>query len=374
MRTIYDIISDKLAGEEMTCEEQALLSQWLEASPENRAYAETLSGLKAHNLPKDSESGADEQFRKIRDRVAILRRRGRRLRTARWSAAAAVALLAVSSALFLLRREDTPAEERKQITLTLSGGESVILDGSPGALAMIGADNIMTGEDNTLVYNTSSVQGQVVFHKLSIPRGMEHKLKLSDGTLIYLNSDTEIRYPTVFAGGTREIALSGEAYFEVAGNRENPFIVHIGDLAVKVTGTSFNIRAYPGEPTAAMTLEEGAVQFIAGGEAWDITPGVQAIYDNRTGQTELRDVDTRYYTSWKDGYYLFDDMSLEEIMNILAVWYDLDVRFADDGAREIRFGGRFRRYDDIEYLLEKFGYTGMVEFVIEGNRVTITKK
>jgi ferric-dicitrate binding protein FerR (iron transport regulator) len=141
-----------------------------------------------------------------------------------------------------------------------------------------------------------------------------------------------------------------------------------------VLGTSFNVNAYPDRETVMTTLVEGRVRVECGDREYEIHPGTQVIYHRETGEATAREVDVEMYTSWKDGYYIFEGMPLEELMNTFARWYNLRVAYASESVKTIAFSGNLRRYDDVVPLLKKLEYTRDVEFIIEGNLVTIKKK
>lgn len=370
MKSIEEIISDRLAGNKPTYEEEQLLNEWLGSSADNRAYYGLLSEIR-------DQPGLE--FGKIERLVAAKKARKRLLR---YSAVAAIALLILSGSLCIFSKLNDAGNDvlpsiahgAPKAILTLSSGETVLLGGCTDKIIVSDDNYNIETDENSLTYSPLDTGGQIKYDKLTIPCGGEYTLKLSDGTRVYLNSLTEIRYPANFSGQTREVYLSGEAYFEVESNPQNPFIVHIGDLSVRVTGTSFNINAYPERQMVTTTLEEGAVQLIDSEHTFEISPGMQATYDKATGHTELAKVNTKYYTCWKDGYFHFDNAELEEIMSTLAMWYDFNVVYLDDMVRVDRFTGRFKRYDDISYLLKRFEETNEVKFSIEENTITVGSK
>ena len=147
-----------------------------------------------------------------------------------------------------------------------------------------------------------------------------------------------------------------------------------GEIDVRVLGTAFNVNAYPERETVAATLVEGSVQvnYKAGQQV--IRPGMQLVYDKQNGKAEVSAVDTEVYTSWKDGYYYFKREPLENIMEVLSRWYDLNVFYHNQDLKRMEFGGRLKRYDDISYLLKKMEETQDVEFIIKGNTITVQRK
>ena len=235
---------------------------------------------------------------------------------------------------------------------------------------------LIKNESHTLIYNSDSVTSvNVQYNTLTLPRGTEYNIVLADGTKVYLNADSEIRYPVTFVDNKREVELKGEAYFVVAKNEQQPFLVRVNDqISVRVLGTSFNVTAYPDQKRIVTTLEEGSVQVEYGEKSVNITPGEQAVYDKKNGYLKVKEVDTQLYTSWKDGYYKFSNATLEEIMETLTLWYDLNVFYVNPEVKNLEFTGRLKRYDDVKGLFKKFEDTGLVQFCLKGNNVVINKK
>ena len=188
---------------------------------------------------------------------------------------------------------------------------------------------------------------------------------------MFLNSGSEIRYPEAFGEGRREVFLKGEAWFEVAKDSEREFWVRTGMMDVKVLGTSFNVNAYEKLGKVAMTLVEGSVEVACVGKSFRIVPGEQFVYDKNSREADVRMVDTEQYTSWKDGYYKFRQTTLEEIMTTLSIWYEVNVFYQNESAKQVEFTGKVKRYEDIRVLLDKFEQTENVTFDIKGNNVFI---
>ena len=182
--------------------------------------------------------------------------------------------------------------------------------------------------------------------------GMEYTLTLSDGTIVYLNAESEINFPVSFKGEQRIIELSGEAYFVVAKDEKHPFVVKTPDLSVKGLGTSFNLRAYGNEKNVVTTLAEGKVQVFDGQKFRDITPGEQVVYEKETKNMQVKQVDVSRYTAWRDGKFIFRNERLEDIMMYLARWYNVQYKFMDDKVKDIRIGAKLNRYSDMSPIIE----------------------
>lgn len=225
---------------------------------------------------------------------------------------------------------------------------------------------------------TTALQKEVnsqELNKLNIQPGAEFCLTLSDGTRVWLNSDTQLKYPTVFRGKTRRVWLTGEAYFEVAKDAEHPFYVSTGQVDVRVYGTQFNVNTrYRGK--IATTLVKGAVAVIPDGiqKETKLTPGYTAEYDPQTRGIEINDKDIQLYIGWKKGTYHFDDISLQDFFDEMSHWYDIHVIFKDEEIKSESFSGIISRSTSLRQLLNMLEKTNYVGFKINGNTVEIRKK
>ena len=177
---------------------------------------------------------------------------------------------------------------------------------------------------------------QPVYHCLEVPRGGEFSFLLPDSTTVFLNAESRLRFPDRFVPGSERIVyLSGEAYFDVKRDPRSPFLVCLEHSAVKVTGTSFNVKAYPDDTNEATTLISGTVSMgIGTTEQWIVLkPGEQGYYDATRKTLLQQTVDVNYYTAWKDGMFRFRDVRLEEIMRVVERWYDMTVVYEDESAK-----------------------------------------
>ncbi len=260
--------------------------------------------------------------------------------------------------------------------LVLNDGESVALD-SPDDLLLKEKDGTTIQKTEGLLNYTKPVQKLTkvpLFNTISIPRGGEYNLILADGTRVFLNAMSKFKYPVQFTGTTREVELTGEAYFEVT-HSGTPFIVKTNGMDVEVMGTSFNVNAYENTGKVVTTLVEGKVKIeskgpVAGSRL--LYPDEQAVFDLTDHRVDVNKVDVNLYTAWKEGKFIFYDTRLEDIMNTLTRWYSADVIFSDPEAKELHFSGSIDRYGDIQQILEIIQSTNKVE--IEINKTTILFK
>lgn len=317
----------------------------------------------------------------VEQRLREAKRRRRRLRRVmrRWSYAAAVVLAAAVAGAFFLKR-DLP--QQSSLPAELAWGQVPVLvmpDGERRALPQNDTTVLWQEQEGDIHIDSRTLimegetgeEREPVYYTVNIPYGGEYNLVLPDGTRIYLNAGTTLRYPDHFAGGSREIFLSGEAYLEVSRDTSRPFIVRTDDMDVRVLGTVFNVNAYPDGNYVRTTLVEGKVETSCGDERIVMKPGTQVAYDKATRQADYFPVDVRHFISWKDGYYDFRDMTLGELMQIFVRWYDVDVRFANPLLENLRFSGRLRRYEDVSELFEQLEYTGDVAFDVKGKNIVI---
>jgi ferric-dicitrate binding protein FerR (iron transport regulator) len=208
-------------------------------------------------------------------------------------------------------------------------------------------------EDTASIHPDSSVT--IANHMIEIPRGGEYALQLSDGSMIWLNAESRLSYPSTFNGEFRKVELEGEAFLEVAENPDQPFVVRTGDLEIEVLGTSFNVMSYPDENTIETTLAEGKVRISlpeSGSEVGSLVPGKQAVFDRNTGSITIHEVDPDIFSAWRNGTYIINNQSLEVLMHRLGRWYDFETQFASSETREYRFSGILDRKDDLSRILD----------------------
>lgn len=216
--------------------------------------------------------------------------------------------------------------------------------------------------------------GETVYNTIVVPRSGEYKLELADGTRVWLNSESELRYPVEFPGDRRDVYLKGEGYFEVAPNADKPFRVLVDDMAVRVLGTVFNVNAYRDRGGILTTLVSGKVNILdAGGKCLlEMKPDQQA--DFREGQVTAREVTARKFVAWIDGKFYFEEMPLEVIMEQLRRWYDIEVFFAGQDLKLYEFTGVIRKDFTAEQIFEIIEKTTQVKFHARGRSVTVNYK
>jgi len=258
---------------------------------------------------------------------------------------------------------------KSKAQLILANGQKVILDNNrTSALKEKDGTRIEKGKGN-LKYKAGDEKGKLLYNTVEIPRGSEYELVLSDGTKVHLNAMSSLKFPVQFSDKTREVELSGEAYFDVTKDAKHPFVVNVSGTRVEVLGTSFNVKAYEENEEVVTTLVEGRVKVESSGfksESMLLEPGQQAIVDEKTGDMNRSEVDVALFTSWREGVFLFKDQRMEDIMIELARWYDLKVFYKIPSAKEYRFGGHFNRNSEISSIMEMFELTRKVKVNVNG--------
>jgi len=261
--------------------------------------------------------------------------------------------------------------------LTLANGQKISLtDAATGAIAKQAGVSIIKAASGQLIYsisNTNHTLGESVFNMVETPKGGQYQVKLPDGTEVWLNAASSLRYPATFESQKqRKVELTGEGYFEVAKDKTHPFIVKTDKEDVEVLGTHFNINAYSNEPDIKTTLLEGLVQVRAGdGNNVRIKPGERAIL-KKSGKIEVGTTDVEEAVAWKNGKFVFTSESIESIMRKLARWYDVEVVYEGDFS-DRPFTGSISRFDNISKILDKITFTQAIHFKVEGRRVTVMK-
>ena len=380
---IARIIQKSLKGK-LSESEEKLLSDWRKVSEENEHAFQRM-------ISEDFYTVGMEKLETYDYRVAYgrflqkkyQRRRKRRflISMARVAAVALPFVMAVVLYVGLNREEEQTLRPSlasnilpgtSKAVLTLANGQMIPLGKETTDSTIITDGTQISASGSGITYADGGESEAVVYNKLDIPRGGEFCLTLSDGTRVWLNSETSIQYPVVFGTKERRVFIQGEAYFEVAKDAKKPFTVQFMSSSVTVLGTSFNIRAYPEEKQSQTTLAEGSVRICSPGSSMLLKPGEQAEVKALSGEMVKKEVEVKTFTSWKDGRFVFEQEPLENIMRTLERWYDIRVIFRDEGAKRISLSGNLKRYGDFSQVMNMLQMTGDVRFELHGNDVYIT--
>jgi len=261
--------------------------------------------------------------------------------------------------------------------LTISGGKTILLDSMVnGLVATTVAGEILKTQNGRIVYkgvaSGSAIEpaSEVEFNTLTTPRGGEYQLELPDGTKVWLDAASSITYPVAFTGNSRRVKLTGQAYFEVAKNKEKPFYVDVSQAEIKVLGTHFNISDYDDDSQNTTTLLEGAVQVTKNGKSAMLKPGQQAVIVNGSSDIAVSEANIDDVMAWKNGYFIFNDDDIKGIMRKVSRWYNVDVEYQGDFS-DRHFGGTFYRSKGINELLDHFQKVGKFHFKISGRRIIV---
>ena len=274
-------------------------------------------------------------------------------------------------------QEITPGEMKAK--LILATGENVLLDTLFLRRTVMQEAGVTIQKANgVLTYEHSGKEDvhsvEVVYNTLEVPRGGEYDVVLEDGTRVWLNADSRLKYPVVFPGNERRVILEGEAYFEVAKDTNRPFWVETGVQSLRVLGTAFNVYAYPDEADIYTTLVHGsvAVSVEKQGNEQILVPGEQAVCHVDRGNFTVKKVDVQQVAAWKKGVFVFENQNLEQIMLKLARWYNVMVFFQNEGAKAIEFKGNLPKYSNFKSILQVIEKSSNVKFDVQGQTVVVS--
>ncbi|WP_018339401.1 FecR family protein [Butyricimonas synergistica] len=362
------------------------LDSWLSESASHEVLLARVRDeeLQMEAIRKILSYDANKAWMEVTRKVA--RRRRRRVGIIYRIAASVVVVLGVSLALWMNRNEKVNTNKvvevaqvaeivpgRPMATLTVASGAVYQLD----TLNNVALSSALAANNGKEVIFTD-LQGrdslvEVQYNKIEIPRGGEYKITLSDGTHVYLNSQTVLRFPESFANSEQRVVyLSGEAYFEVAKNATKPFIVCCKNYNVKVLGTSFNVNDYEDESDSKTTLASGKVEISMNGRQTVLKPGQQAVI--KAGWVDVKEVDVEVYTTWMHENFRFQSETVEEIMKKLARWYNIDVVYLGESVKGYHFTGYLPRYADISKVLDLLSLTTKIKFELKGKTIMVMER
>ena len=299
-----------------------------------------------------------------------------------WSAAACVLVIGVCVAILSTMDRELPVDQGlvlaakgyPQARLTLADGKTFEFRGERyDSLQLNGAKVVASGD--RIEYTAIPGAGKAEYNMLEVPRKGEFFIRLSDGTKVWLNSETTLRYPVVFTEKERVVYVQGEAFFDVHKDTLRPFIVKMEKRGrVLVTGTSFNVRSYPDEQGSEITLVSGKVELTNDRkQTLSLIPGEQGCIESDDHNLVKHDVNVNLYTSWREGRFVFKEQPLEEIMKTISRWYDVEVSFADERVKGATFSGNLQRYTDFGKILQMLEAIKIARFEIKGNHISINE-
>ena len=367
-------LAERILAGQATDEEIHSYTEWVRQLPATKEELFTHPELKEAEL-----------LSRIRMQIGFDREEPRQRSWYRWVAAAAVVLMVgLGSFYFLAHNKETKpitqvsraqdiAPGGSHAMLTLPGGRQVLLDeATKGEIASALGCKILKTADGTLSIQAdpNKTSHELSYSTLSTPKGGQYQLRLPDGTAVWLNAASSIKFPTAFNGKTREVEITGEAYFEVSHQPTRPFIVHYGDMQVKVLGTHFDVNTYKDNGAVKTTLLEGSVSVEKKGQAVKIKPGEQAVLQAGVADIQVRTVDTDNAVAWTKGFLSMQDNDVAAFMIQLSRWYDVEVVFPS-GVPEGHLGGYINRNTNLSDVLSVLE-AGGIHARLEGKKVIVT--
>lgn len=368
----------------LTGEENRELEVWLEGSDRNEAlYKKLFSSGGLRNKYDQYENVDVEKAFRANQRRIHKDASSRLIRKMLPYAAVVFVLLGVAACWYVSREKEGRREipvalsaGGKQAELILADGQKIGLhEGMEMKLREKGSD--IRVQDNVISYDNKGEQADVVeYNTIQTPLGGEYSLTLADGTRVWLNAMSELRYPVAFGGELREVELKGEAYFDVAKDERKPFVVKTDEFDVRVLGTSFNVSVYSTDSLLRTTLCSGHVRLSdreSPEKEVELLPGKQVIFHRESRKMEVCHVDTDVFVSWRNGAFQFDNNTVEEVFTILQRWYNVRVVYAHPEARSELFTGKLPRFDDMRIIINLIERVSDLKIGVKGNVIYIDK-
>lgn len=373
---IAEILAKKSNGDSISDAEELILSAWLKQDVKNRAlYDELLtknSGIEPAWMEHIDAHGA---WRRIQRRTA----RKNRL-SIRWAVAASL-LVALSIGGYLWLPTRNGAEQTRIVESTAQKYMNDVLPANLGAKIILASGEEVKVDDTLSVAHSvqlmdgrirepqETLQHGLTYHTLLVPAANFFKLTLADGTTVWVNSNSELRFPTHFSEDERRVYLRGEAYFEVAKDAAKPFYVETSDIHIRVLGTHFNVSTYGDR--SKTSLAEGRVEISNHKQSVVISPGQSAEW--RNGNLQVKSTNLQKDLAWKNNEFYFQEDNIAHIAHQLKLWYDLDISFSDDVSLTTTYSGEIRRDVRLTEVLKMLEFVSDLDFKLNKNKLLITK-
>jgi transmembrane sensor len=381
----------KLLNGDISPQEDLWLKDWINESAENRAQFNKLTdagflGEKLNFWNKiDNDKAWNELLGKLPETELEPAKRFNYLSLLKY---AAIVILALGISILLYRENRSGSkighnESIVQNPIPPGSNKAILILGNGQKVALKNHMQVSISEDDgTAVSNKNEVLAykhtgkantgqELIYNTIVVPRGGEYQLVLADGSMIWMNSSSSLRYPTSFSGSERKVYLSGEAYFEVAKNARMPFIVKTDKADVQVLGTHFNVKAYSDENLCKTTLLEGAVRVQSSAGLNEIKPGQQAIINGQGQQKITSDINIDEEVAWKNGLFMFTKADIKDVMQQVSRWYDIEVVY-EGKVPDLQFTGQLSRKVDFYGFTNILKYAGL-NFTIKGKTVIVAK-
>lgn len=389
------LLIEKYIAGQITADEKVILDKWYQSFDDTESELIVNEDEAEQQLKDRIKSRLLETIHKDEDVEMKPRRNWRKFSVA---ASVIVILFSVSGYFILTPKsakqeiaKTAPAEKKveneivpggNKAVLTLADGSTIILDSaSTGTIIQQGNIKVQKLKNGLVAYLINNKQvtknDKAFYNTISTPRGGQYQITLADGTKVWLNAASSIRFPIVFTGNERKVTITGEAYFEVAKNKEMPFKVKAGATETEVLGTHFNINAYDDEPSVKTTLLEGKVKItvpalVPNQSAGFLMPGEQAQI-NKSGKIKvITDADTELAVAWMRGYFQFKSADIKSILRQISRWYDADVVY--NGNIDVHFSGQLDKNLDVSTVFKTLSLTNEVTFRTEGKKIIVSPK
>lgn len=382
---IADLISRQLLGI-ITVEEKTELDTWSLREGQEELYARIADEQewRERNQYAD-ELKVDEAWNKIRGQIQYSSKRVRRMFSWYGVAVSLLLLVGIGTVLFYRHYGKEQAVDLLVQTIIPGSSKAVLITDDGRQIVLQDSLTRKIQVDEAVVVNNTrylaeyricnlpdTKKGEAKYNTIVVPRGGEYELRLSDGTHIWLNADSEIRFPVQFSGATRQVSLKGEAYFVVTKDSLRPFIVDAcGKMKIEVLGTEFNVQAYPADEMLSTTLNRGKIRVGVGDRSLELRPDQQAVCDLQQNTFRLKEVKADYFSAWKDGKFIFEDERLENILNHLARWYNIAVFYQNNDIKDFHFTGDLERYSDFSVALRMLEKSTNIRFKVAGKTVVV---
>ena len=377
----YSALLKKYFDGRLSAEERRRLARWLWSDRKNRFLLDRLrsaSRLKSYYHTFQSID-PEEEYKQLTARCSGTQGRGTHFILYRRWVAAVVLVVVGTATWFLLRTTDTKGFQQ---SLT-DGKYMAVLKTSDGGVFRLGELNgqqpdlqqkglQLRDSMKELICAATAKSDSLIYHRLEIPPGGEYKLILADGTKVWLNSQSMIRFPLSFGKQCREIEISGEVYLEVHKESNRPFRIKAGAGKVEVLGTSFGMNVYPDEQTWTTTLVEGSIRVDIGNQDLILKPGEMAYVED--GRLNQKEVDTDKELAWTRGEFVFEHDALEDVVKKLSRWYAVEFRFAQEELKQYVFTGQVSRDMGVDQILDLIERMNVVSFEKKGNYFFIKEK
>ena len=400
---IAELISACIRGEILPAEKQQILDRWIKASEENQKLFDHFRHYRfleqkriaenLYDIEKAYEKFTCRRKEYIQANLPDTGRKTEKQRNIRVSgrqyvAAAIAVLLLVAGGWFAIRhippllpvaeKAISPATDSARVMLIMAGGNRMDLSVLSGdTVIQQGKAKIRLNPEGGLAHESSGqTLGEVLYNQIIVPYKCEYQVMLADGTKIFLNAGSELRYPVAFTANERKVFLKGEAYFEVTRDTARPFCVETAEQNIQVLGTIFNVYAYPDEPMNYTSLMSGKVAVTDKRTGTDrvLEPGQQVVLDVVTGKAAIQEADMQQVLGWRNHDLIVKEETLEVIMAKVARWYDVKIQFAHENLKKVRFTANLHRKKDLQELLKVIATIGDLRLTYQDGIVSIDFK